>query len=86
MAKIAKQLTELVGNTPLLELKNFSEKRGLQATVIAKLESQIKELEFNIYYHEKRLNEIIDDQNRVNNILKELYVSLDEFKKANPET
>ncbi|MCR5574514.1 MAG: cysteine synthase A [Bacteroidaceae bacterium] len=38
MAKIAKQLTELVGNTPLLELKNFSEKRGLQATVIAKLE------------------------------------------------
>ena len=38
MAKIAKQLTELVGNTPLLELKNFSEKKGLQATVIAKLE------------------------------------------------
>ena len=38
MAKIAKQLTELVGNTTLLELKNFSEKKGLQATVIAKLE------------------------------------------------
>ncbi|MBR1542892.1 MAG: cysteine synthase A [Bacteroidaceae bacterium] len=38
MAKIAKQLTELVGNTPLLELKNFNVKRGLQATVIAKLE------------------------------------------------
>lgn len=38
MAKIAKQLTELVGNTPLLELKNFSEKKDLQATVIAKLE------------------------------------------------
>ncbi len=50
------------------------------------IENQIKELEFNIDYHEKRLNEIIDDQNRVNNILKELYVSLDEFKKANPET
>ena len=29
MAKIAKQLTELVGNTPLLELKNFNEKKDL---------------------------------------------------------
>lgn len=50
------------------------------------IESQIKELEFDIDYHEKRLNEIIDDQNRVNNILKELYASLDEFKKANPKS
>jgi len=38
MAKIASQLTELVGNTPLLELKNFNQKRALQATIIAKLE------------------------------------------------
>jgi cysteine synthase A len=38
MAKIAKQLTELVGNTPLLELTKFNEKKDLQATVIAKLE------------------------------------------------
>ena len=38
MAKIAKQLTELVGNTPLLELKNFNEKKDLHATIIAKLE------------------------------------------------
>ncbi len=38
MAKIAKQLTELVGNTPLLELTNFKVKRDLQANVIAKLE------------------------------------------------
>lgn len=38
MAKIAKQLTELVGNTPLLELKNFNEKKNLQATIIVKLE------------------------------------------------
>ena len=37
MAKIAKQLTELVGNTPLLELKRFNEKKGLQATIITKL-------------------------------------------------
>lgn len=39
MAKIAKQLTELVGNTPLLQLSNYSSKKGLEATVIAKLES-----------------------------------------------
>ena len=39
MAKIAKSLTELVGNTPLLELSNYSKKRNLQATVIAKVES-----------------------------------------------
>ena len=38
MAKIAKQLTELVGNTPLLELKKFNEKKDLQATIVAKLE------------------------------------------------
>jgi len=39
MAKIAKNLTELIGNTPLVQLSNYSEKKGLQATVIAKLES-----------------------------------------------
>ncbi|MCC8088736.1 MAG: cysteine synthase A [Rikenellaceae bacterium] len=39
MAKIAKQLTELIGNTPLLELSNFNKAKGLGATVIAKLES-----------------------------------------------
>jgi cysteine synthase A len=38
MTKIAKNLTELIGNTPLLELKNYSAATGLQATVIAKLE------------------------------------------------
>ena len=31
-------VTELVGNTPLLELKNYAADRGLQATVLAKLE------------------------------------------------
>lgn len=49
------------------------------------VEKRIKELEFNVDYHEKRLNEIIDVQNRVNGILKELYASLEEFKKANLE-
>ncbi|MDR2682820.1 MAG: cysteine synthase A [Dysgonamonadaceae bacterium] len=38
MAKIAKKLTDLVGNTPLLELVAYANKQGLQAKVIAKLE------------------------------------------------
>ena len=38
MAKIAKQLTELIGNTPLLELNKFSTAKGLQKPVIAKVE------------------------------------------------
>lgn len=38
MAKIAKQLTELIGHTPLLELTNYEKARGLEAKIIAKLE------------------------------------------------
>jgi len=38
MSKIAKQLTELVGNTPLLELNKYSTEKGLQTPVIAKVE------------------------------------------------
>ena len=38
MAKIAKQLTDLIGNTPLLELSKFSAKKGLQTPIIAKVE------------------------------------------------
>lgn len=38
MAKIAKQLTELIGNTPLLELTKFSESKGIETPVIAKVE------------------------------------------------
>jgi len=38
MSKIAKNLTELIGNTPLLELSNYSEKNGLKAKLVAKLE------------------------------------------------
>ena len=38
MAKIAKQLTELVGNTPLLELNKYSTAKGLETPVIAKVE------------------------------------------------
>lgn len=38
MAKIAKQLTELIGNTPLLELSKYSKARGLETPVIAKVE------------------------------------------------
>ena len=38
MTKIAKQLTELIGNTPLLELNNFSAAKGLDTPIIAKIE------------------------------------------------
>ena len=38
MAKIVKQLTDLVGNTPLLELNKFSKDNGLEAPIIAKIE------------------------------------------------
>ncbi|MCC8134021.1 MAG: cysteine synthase A [Tannerellaceae bacterium] len=38
MAKIAKKLTDLVGNTPLLELSNYNASKDLKATLIAKLE------------------------------------------------
>lgn len=37
--KIYEKITDLVGNTPLLELKRFSKENGLSAKVIAKLES-----------------------------------------------
>jgi len=39
MSKIAKNLIELVGNTPLVQLSNFAVNKGLNANVIAKLES-----------------------------------------------
>lgn len=38
MAKIAKQLTELIGNTPMLELTNFEKQNNLSAKIVAKLE------------------------------------------------
>lgn len=38
MSKIAKSLTDLIGNTPLLELSNYNRNNDLEATIIAKLE------------------------------------------------
>ena len=38
MTRIAKQLTELIGNTPLLELSNYEAKNNLDAKLIAKVE------------------------------------------------
>ncbi|AEF16642.1 MULTISPECIES: cysteine synthase A [Thermoanaerobacterium] len=38
MAKIAKNLTDLIGNTPLLELSNYNKENNLEARLIAKLE------------------------------------------------
>jgi len=39
MAKIAKNLNELIGNTPLVQLSNYSTNKGLEANIIVKLES-----------------------------------------------
>jgi len=39
MAKIANKLTELIGNTPLLQFSNYSVNKNLEATVIGKLEA-----------------------------------------------
>lgn len=38
MAKIAKQLTDLIGNTPLLELNKYSATKHLDTPIIAKVE------------------------------------------------
>jgi cysteine synthase A len=39
MSKIASNLTELIGNTPLLELSNYNKQNEVFAKIIAKLES-----------------------------------------------
>lgn len=39
MAKIAKNLTELIGHTPLMELAEYSSKHGLQKNIVVKLEA-----------------------------------------------
>ena len=36
--KIVKQLTELIGNTPLLELTNYEREQDLKAKIVVKLE------------------------------------------------
>lgn len=38
MTKIAKQLTELIGNTPLLELNKYSQAKGIKTPIVAKVE------------------------------------------------
>lgn len=38
MAKIAEHLTELIGNTPLLQLTNYEKEQKLEANIIVKLE------------------------------------------------
>jgi cysteine synthase A len=39
MKKIYKSITELIGKTPLVELRNYSRNRGIHATLIGKVES-----------------------------------------------
>lgn len=38
MARVYESITELVGRTPLLELKNYEKKHGLKARILVKLE------------------------------------------------
>lgn len=38
MKKISKKLTDLIGNTPLLELNNYSKSKDLHAQIVGKLE------------------------------------------------
>ena len=38
MSKIYKSASELIGNTPLLEITNIEKELGLKATVLVKLE------------------------------------------------
>lgn len=38
MGDIAKKLTDLIGNTPLLEVGNYSKERGLEIPIVVKLE------------------------------------------------
>ena len=38
MGNISKKITDLIGNTPLLQLSNYNEENKLEATIIAKLE------------------------------------------------
>jgi cysteine synthase A len=38
MGKVVKNLTDLIGNTPLMELANYSDNNGITARLIAKLE------------------------------------------------
>jgi len=38
MSRIARNLTDLIGNTPLLELSNYNASTGLEAKLVAKLE------------------------------------------------
>ena len=38
MAQIAKKLTDLIGNTPLLELGKYSEAKGIDTPIVAKVE------------------------------------------------
>lgn len=39
MTKIAKQITDLIGHTPLVELQKYSQSQGLDTPLIAKVEA-----------------------------------------------
>ena len=41
MSKIAKSLVDLIGNTPLLEVSNYSKAEGIEARLLVKLNTSI---------------------------------------------
>ena len=50
MSKIFKSATELIGNTPLVELTNFEKELGLEATVLAKIRELVSMLPAKLEY------------------------------------
>jgi len=70
MSKIAKKLTDLIGNTPLLELSNFNKNQGLEAQIIAKLEyfnpaSSVKDRIANAMIEDAEISGILKPGNEI---------------------
>lgn len=53
MERIAKRLTDLIRNTPLLELNNYSKVHNAQAHIIAKLEYLNPHIEYQRSYSQR---------------------------------
>lgn len=70
MEKIAKKLTDLIGNTPLLELSNFNKKHNSEARIIGKLEyfnpaSSVKDRIANAMIEDAEANGVLKPDNEL---------------------